>query len=577
MYLLLRNTPPACCGDSKSKATGLLLTLHRIEEILMRAANPIGEDKPLLNNEPFNHKKTNSPKNTGHSQAVFNFDPSVSIFREMEDSFLAISAVGTILDVNPSFCQLSGYSREELLNQNLSDFSNFLPLVEILQDSFRGNDFHETTITEKGGEIKNIVVSITNLYKGDGNFFCIYLNITNYEKKLSHIKRIPDRTDTLVRTASILAEQFDNKELLNIFCKEVASIFNLPAAHISLVEEAKETVFVVAKYGYKDENIDQKVIFSLEEINQILLKFGFDKVGEFSISKVNIFQNDQKLYGFGFRSRVTAQIIHNHELFGFLSIFSKQEKIAFSMEYRTLLYGLATQVSQAIVNRRLYEEVLSTRQRLSLLNQKLIEVQENEKRYLAMELHDQLGQMLSSAKIALDMASELPPNQTGEQIKWASDQIGDIITRVRRLSLDLRPSMLDDFGLLAALQWLIKDYQKQTNEKVTFLHKGLRERFSNEIEISAYRIVQEALTNIIRHAGNYKVSIKIWAENNILNIHIRDFGYGFHPSLTMAAGESVGLAGMMERVNLLQGKMKIKSVLYQGTCIIVELPIKTKD
>lgn len=539
----------------------------------MIVPNPEKEDGKLINQGPQNQKGKKRKQYAGKDQPIPNFDPSTSIIRQMKDGLLAINVDGTIQDVNSSFCQLSGYSREELLNRNLADFNNFISLVEILQAFFTGTNFQESIITKKGGEKTIIEVSITNLFREGGVFYCICRNISNSEKNSSHLQKIADRADTLVRTASILADQFDNKELLNLFCKETASVFNLPAAHISLVDEANESVFVVANYGYQDKEIGQKIVFSLDEINQILLRFRFNKVGGFSITKVNIFQNDQTLYNSGFRSRVTAQIIHNHELFGFLNIFSYEEKINFTIEDRNLLHGLANQVSQAIVNRRLYEEVLSTRERLSLINKKLIEVQENEKRYLALELHDQLGQMLSSAKIALDVASELPADMTNEQIKWASNQIGEIISRVRRLSLDLRPSMLDDFGLIAALQWLIKDYQKQTNEKVTFRYKGLNERFSNEIEISAYRIVQEALTNIVRHAGNYKVSIRIWAENKVLHIRIQDFGYGFHPTAALSTGESTGLAGMMERVNLLQGKMRIKSAHNQGTCIIIELPL----
>jgi PAS domain S-box-containing protein len=538
----------------------------------MIVPHPDIEDGELSNLDPKNVKGKKRKQNSGKDQTFLNSEYP-SIIKEMKDGYLAIKIDGTIQDVNPSFCKLSGYSSDELINKNLADLNNLISLIEILKTFSTGIDFHEMTLNKKGGEKIIIEVSITNLFKGDGIFYCICRNIASSEKNMARLKTIADRADTLVRTASILADQFDNKDLLNQFCKETASVFNLPAAHISLVEEARENVFVVANYGYKDDDIDQNIVFSLEEINQILLRFGFNKVGEFSITKVNIFQNDQKLYDFGFRSRITAQIIHNHELLGFLSIFSTEEKINFSMEDRALLCGLANQVSQAIINRRLYEEVLSTRERLSLFNQKLIEVQENEKRYLALELHDQLGQMLSSAKIALDVASELPADKTSDQIKWASNQIGEIIARVRRLSLDLRPSMLDDFGLLAALQWLIKDYQKQTNEKVTFLYKGLNERFSNEIEISAYRIVQEALTNIVKHAGNYKVSIKIWVENNTLNIRIQDFGYGFHPSTALSTGESTGLAGMMERVNLLQGKLRIKSAHNQGTCIIIELPL----
>jgi signal transduction histidine kinase len=150
--------------------------------------------------------------------------------------------------------------------------------------------------------------------------------------------------------------------------------------------------------------------------------------------------------------------------------------------------------------------------------------------------------------------------------------VNDLIDRVRDLSMTLRPPMLDDLGLLSALTWQIDRFEAQTGISVRFHHADLDGRFDPQVEITAFRIVQEALTNVARHAGVRQAKVDVWASPVSLGVRIEDEGRGFDVEAALAA-RSTGLEGMRERSRLAGGRLAIESEPGQGTCLSVELPL----
>jgi signal transduction histidine kinase len=239
-----------------------------------------------------------------------------------------------------------------------------------------------------------------------------------------------------------------------------------------------------------------------------------------------------------------------------------------------VLQSLANQAAIAIENARLFEQVRDSRKRLQALSHRLVLVQEEERRYVAHELHDQVGQLLTSLNLTLDMSSRLPPDALRTSLQEAETLVRELMSRVRNLSLDLRPAMLDDLGLLAALLWHFERYTSQTGVQVLFKHVGLEEQhFSPEVETAAYRIIQEALTNVARHAEVDEVAVRLRAEEDMLDVLIEDEGSGFDAEAALAAATSVGLAGMNERATLLGGQLTVDSSPGAGTCVRAELPL----
>jgi PAS domain S-box-containing protein len=205
---------------------------------------------------------------------------------------------------------------------------------------------------------------------------------------------------------------------------------------------------------------------------------------------------------------------------------------------------------------------------------RLLEVQEQERRHLALELHDEIGQLLTGLTFALDLS--LDREHRERRLMEARTLVQELNARVRNLSLRLRPTMLDDLGLLPALLWLVEWFSTQTRVAVSFEHQGLSERFPPRVETAAYRIVQEALTNVARHAGVSRAVVRAWRGDRTLLLQVEDKGAGFDPD-QLPSGPSSGLVGMRERACILGGHLEVESSPGQGTRLWAELPLPVQN
>jgi PAS domain S-box-containing protein len=223
-----------------------------------------------------------------------------------------------------------------------------------------------------------------------------------------------------------------------------------------------------------------------------------------------------------------------------------------------------------ITERKRADEALRTYRR------GLIDAQETERRSIARELHDEIGQVLTSVRLALTLSQQLPGDLAQARVIEAQRTLDRLITQVRTLALDLRPAMLDDFGLAAALSWLVERHMEQTDLRIELIQSGLAERrFSPAIESAAYRIVQEGLTNVVRHAEVRIATVRVWADNDTLTVQVDDAGVGFDAdSVVQRAGVSIGLAGMRERASILGGHFTVETSIGVGTCIRATLPLR---
>lgn len=222
---------------------------------------------------------------------------------------------------------------------------------------------------------------------------------------------------------------------------------------------------------------------------------------------------------------------------------------------------------------QLYAEVQTGRKQLQQLSHRLVEVQEHERRDIARELHDEVGQILTGLKMTLELTRRLPPESADTYFDQAHQQVNELLGRIRNLSLDLRPAMLDDLGLLPALLWHFDRYTAQTKVQINFKQSGIEGRYAPELETAIYRIVQEALTNVARHSEVNEATVLLWTTPETIAVQIEDQGIGFRPELVMASSHSSGLTGMRERAALLGGKLTIESSHGLGSCVTAEMPL----
>lgn len=210
--------------------------------------------------------------------------------------------------------------------------------------------------------------------------------------------------------------------------------------------------------------------------------------------------------------------------------------------------------------------------------QQITRAQEEERKRIARELHDDTAQQLIVLSRQLDrlMSAQIPPMQDMTPLEKISERVDAILDGVRRFSQDLRPSVLDDLGLIPALEWLASDMTEHFNISVGVEIMGTERRFPPEKELILFRIVQEALSNVRKHSGAQRAWVIIEFTDKKTVLTVKDSGKGFQlperlSDLTGAA--KLGLAGMGERVKLLSGELRISSELGKGTTVIVEVPV----
>ena len=231
--------------------------------------------------------------------------------------------------------------------------------------------------------------------------------------------------------------------------------------------------------------------------------------------------------------------------------------------------------------REMTEHLRQSREQLTELTEYLQTVRENERKRIAMEIHDELGQKLTRIKIDLHFFKNQLINRSEreavevieENTARISEEIDSTIATIRRISTELRPTILDDFGLVAACEWLTKEIQRNTNLKCTFETTQEQIELEAEQRIAVFRIIQEALTNIIRHSKAEHANISIGLDNGNLRAIVEDDGVGIDPE-QITNGHSMGVIGMRERARILGGDLTISKIPKGGTQVLLTMPYK---
>ncbi|HEY4300325.1 MAG TPA: response regulator [Candidatus Didemnitutus sp.] len=227
----------------------------------------------------------------------------------------------------------------------------------------------------------------------------------------------------------------------------------------------------------------------------------------------------------------------------------------------------------AELNHSLELQVTERTAELRALSSRLLKIQEDERRAIARELHDQVGQMLTGLKFQLEAAAGSDGEASRAKLVEAQATAKDLMHHVRELTQLYRPRILDDLGLRPALEWHATLFQRQTGISVSLDLNLPPDRLPPELETVIFRITQEALTNIARHAGTKTADVTVTTDSSHLLLEISDRGRGFDLDPVLARRDAVGLAGIRERVNLAGGRFEIFSQPGQGTRLHAALPL----
>lgn len=240
------------------------------------------------------------------------------------------------------------------------------------------------------------------------------------------------------------------------------------------------------------------------------------------------------------------------------------------------LHAANESLKSEVADRRRIEQTLQEHaDQLRVLSSRLFEAQEDTRREIARELHDEIGQMFTAVKVNLQALRQAPLSERAAKLADSIGIVDQAISGVRRLSLDLRPPILDDLGLTAALRWHLDHESRRVGYAAKLSTNLDHERFPPQLEIACFRVAQEALTNVARHAHASHVAVALRLESATLSLTIRDDGGGFDAPAAWRkarAASSLGLIGMKERVELLGGAFEILSAPTGGTEVCAIFP-----
>ena len=372
----------------------------------------------------------------------------------------------------------------------------------------------------------------------------------------------------IYEASRLLGSTLESEEIATQLLKIIKRISSLTTAVISLKDDANQ-LRVWRSIGL--ENLWSRVRYT-PEVQLVLhkvLQSGEHQVLELEHPN----RRGERLSTLYLPLRIQDRTLGVLEVYG--------PDILSSRDIVEILVSLASKAASALENARLYGELAERERRLQEMIVHLIEAQEKERRRVAYEVHDDLTQVAVAAHQYLQaFASCHPPNtlRSQEFLEKAADLIKQTVGESRRLIADLRPTALDDFGLAVAIRQQI-DILRANGWDITYEETTRRERLPAPLETALYRVAQEALANIRKHAKTMQVHVGLSWKDDYVQLAVQDWGEGFDPEELIAEGpgEQVGVSGMKERTALVGGKLDIHSEKGVGTLVTAHVYLKSYE
>jgi signal transduction histidine kinase/DNA-binding response OmpR family regulator len=392
-----------------------------------------------------------------------------------------------------------------------------------------------------------------------------------------NLKKVNRAREVLIKVNESIMRSMSESELLQTVCRIIVEYGGYRMCWVGYTgQDEHKKVVPVVQAGYEDGYLEKvSITWADTEIGRgptgNAIRNGKPVVARNIQTDLTYLPWREEAVKRGYASSIALPLANKELIFGVLNIYAA-ESDRFDTDELQLLSWLASDLSFGILALRTRIECDRVELELRAMANRLVQLQEEERRNIARELHDQIGQSLTALKLMMSQAVRSSAETRDSILNDSQAVITELIQQVREMSLKLRPSMLDDLGLLPTLLWYIERYTRQTQIKVNFEHSGLQRRFTPETNTAVYRIVQEALTNVARYAKVNEVEVRIWADDSIMSLEVKDRGCGFDVS-KLTAKASTGISGMRERAQMLGGNLMINSSTGAGTCLTAEVPI----
>jgi PAS domain S-box-containing protein len=497
------------------------------------------------------------------------------LFENVKDVVYISNKEGKLIDINSYGLELFGYAKkEDILRIDLSRELYANPhrrkqFQEAISKSGYVKDFEAKFKKRNGAEIVALITS-TAIRDKEGEitgYQGIIRDITELRKREKDKKRRSRELAILNHIYSIVHRSLILQEVLADALREMIKLIRAQRGWIFLLEEDGQ--FRMYAASRREEGLSK---------NNQTVKFDGDKLP----SSPTFLQGNwtgntigEKMLSEAMRSRVLwVPLKAARKDLGIILLRLKDAGIP--DEELRLVRLSANQIAGAIERAKLYSDIMEKEQKLKVLSNSLINMQEEERRRISRELHDEISQALTAVEIELKVLR----NRVGESFAEIEsfEKIGQLVrntsTNIRRISLDLRPVLLDELGLGSAVRWYVNEFIQRTGIHVSVQMKGMTKRLDQQREIMIFRIIQECLTNVFKHAEASKASVELFDAGDSIRLSVGDDGRGFQKGKggSKINGHGLGLFGIQERLKIIGGVLEVESGA-NGTRVFARIPM----
>lgn len=518
-----------------------------------------------------------------------------AIIDSLEDELLIIDRHYRILDVNKAVLTKHGKSREEIIGRNCYKVSHGLsdicrsphhqcPVGTVWETSRASRTTHVHLYSDSDSRKERYLDIVASpIQDAAGNVVAVaelMRDVTAAKEMELQITEAHQSLLALTTIANAVSQSLDLDTVLNTALEKTLEVMKLNTGCILLWDESKRSLCYKVHLGLSEEYV-QKEFCSLGEgiAGQVAKTGKAILIEEISPNAPEI--SYTPALAEGLQAIASVPLIAKERVLGVLSIASRESR-KFSSRDVQLLESIAAQIAIALENAKLHQEVQRKDEIRGELLREIFSIQEEERRRIARELHDETSQAVASMVANLEAASGLlavNKDKASARLKEAQNLSIGILDEIHKIIYELRPTLLDDLGLVSAIRWLVDNNLRAQGVYADFRTTGRKKRLLPHIETTLFRVIQEAVTNVARHACAKNVSLSLHYRKGAIQFKINDDGKGFDVDEAINSRErprGLGILGMMERVKLMNGKLKISSVIGAGTSIDVVIPVENE-
>jgi PAS domain S-box-containing protein len=506
-----------------------------------------------------------------------------AVLGSTDDAIIGLAGSGTITSWNPAARTLFGYTAAEAVGKHvrlimardhLKDAAHVLAQVRAGKSVRR---FESVCVSRKDQQI-HVALTATRLRKrADSNRNAVMI-VRDFSRRVRGLETIRRRNRELLsfyRLSQIILASRPLEESYQAIVREICLATGFPIVTIATYDESREVMVFRGLRGFPSKTNRTFIAVPVDEtVSGIIVRTGKPIIESRMLSRAEF--RSRMMRWARAQTYVGYPMKCNGRIIGCLNL-AHTESLTINEDTIRWIEALANYVAVLTERRRAEDELRESREQLRELSRETQAAIEEERKRIAREIHDQLGQELSLIQLELGMMqdqSHLTQKDLRPRFKAMSALIESSIRTVQRISTDLRPTLLDNLGLGAAVEWAAREFQKRTRIRCTIVLEPQDIKLDQERSTAIFRILQEALTNVLRHARATRVNVRLVRTDGAILLIVRDNGIGIKGE-QVNDSKSVGLTGMRERVRPWGGKIQIAGYPRKGTEISISVPAKS--